>query len=152
MDRIEGIRERIPLGVTRERSARPRTESTAAPLFREQLAEVQVGALRERIDQQLARIDEIGQHLLASRSLADLKRYREAIADLFRDVSRSMNELRLHSDFDADTWEQRTLMTIARVEAELERLAPMILNQEHDRVAILEQIGLIKGLLLDVRL
>jgi uncharacterized protein YaaR (DUF327 family) len=120
--------------------------------FRARLAEAHAGQLNERIEKALTQIDELGQRLATSLSLEDLKRYRQAIATLMRDLTHHMVEIKTQLDWDAQAWEHRTLVIIRKVNEELERLTEMVLSQEKDRLAILEKIGDIKGMLLDLKL
>lgn len=150
--------ERIRIGsdiaqplAPRERGERP----AGAPVqgaFRERLARAQVSHLNERIDKALAQIEELGNRLGESLSMADLKRYRQAIAGLMQDLTSNMVQVRTQMEWDSQAWEHRTLVTIRKVNEELERLTDMVLAQEKDRLAILDKIGEIKGMLLDVRM
>lgn len=135
----------------RERADRPAT-SASQSLFRERLAQAHVGQLNERIDQSLARIEELAGRLSQTLSLADLRRYRDAIAGLFKDLTTNMVQVKTELEWDAQAWEHRTMVTIRRVDEELERLTEMVVVQERDRLGILAKIGEIKGMLLDVRM
>lgn len=136
---------------TRDRSDRP-AQGAAPGGFRAQLAQAHVGQLNERIDKALADIDELGTRLGQTLTMADLKRYRQAIAGLMRDLTSNMVQVRTQMEWDSQAWEHRTLITIQKVNGELEKLTEMVLTQEQDRLAILEKIGEIKGMLLDVRM
>lgn len=120
--------------------------------FREQLAQTHATHFNERIDRALADIDRLGQRLGESFSQHDLRSYREAIARLFRDLASHMVEVRTSMEWDAQTWEQQTMVTIRRVDEKLEELSRMVLDQEQDRLGILNAIGEIKGMLVDVRM
>lgn len=150
--------ERVRLGTdfnqslaARDRASRP-TDGTARGAFRSQLTQAHAGQLNERIDKALADIDKLAQQLGQSLNMADLKRYRQAIATLFRDLTNHMVQVRTDMEWDSQAWEHRTLVTIRKVDSELEKLSEMILSQEQDRLGILEKIGEIKGMLLDVRM
>lgn len=151
MDRI-----RLAADHSQNLAVRERPERNAAAAgrgsFREQLRAVQVGQWNDRIDAALARVDQLGARLAESCSTADLKRYRTAIAELMRDLTQQMVQVRSSMEWDAQAWEHRTLVTIRRVNEELEHLTELVLAQEKDHLAILERIGEIKGLLVDVRM
>ena len=136
---------------SRERAERP-AAGAARDSFRAQLKQVYSGQLNERIDKALAHIDELGARLSQSLSMTDLKRYREAIASLMKDLTSNMVEVRTQLEWDSQAWEHRTLVTIRKVNEELEKLTGLVLAQEQDRLAILDKIGEIKGMLLDVRM
>lgn len=151
MDRV-----RLSTDMTQSLPARDRAERPAgAPsrgAFQERLAQAHVGQLNERIDRALAEIEELGARLGQSISMADLKRYRQAVAGLMKDLTGHMLQVRTQLEWDSRAWEHRTLTTIQKVDAELEKLTDMVLNQEQDRLGILAKIGEIKGMLLDLRI
>ena len=55
-------------------------------------------------------------------------------------------------EWDAQAWEHRTLVTVRKVNEDLEKLTEMVLAQEQDRLGILAKIDDIKGMLLDLRM
>lgn len=150
MERIRGTSEvarNLPVQGRADRAAGP-----AAGTFKEQLFLARAGQFNERIESALREIDALGARLADSQSFADLKRYKQAIALLVRDLSNHMVQVRTDLDWDTQTWEQRTLVTIRRVDEELEKLTNAVLAQEKDHLDILARIGEIKGLLLDMRM
>jgi uncharacterized protein YaaR (DUF327 family) len=150
--------ERVRLGTdvtqglpVRDRGDRP----AAAPppgAFQDRLVEARAGQLNERIDRALADIEDLGARLSQSLSMVDLRRYREAVAGLMRDLTGHMLEVRSQMEWDSRAWEHRTLTTIQKVDDQLQQLTDMVLTQEQDRLGILAKIGEIKGMLLDVRM
>lgn len=150
--------ERIRLGtdMTQSVTARERLERPAGHAargdFRTRLAQAAVEQLNERIDKALVRVDELGARLGESLSMADLKAYKQAIATLMRDLTQNMVQVRTQMEWDSQAWEHRTLVTIRKVDEELERLTEMVVTQEKDRLDILSKIGEIKGMLLDLRM
>ena len=151
MERIRPGADMTPTIAPRDRADRSGT-AVGQGAFRARLAEAQSSQWNERVDKALAHLDDLGTKLGASLSMADLKRYRQAIALLMRDLSAQMVQVRTNLEWDSQAWEHRTLVTIHRVNAEVEKLSEMVLDQEKDRLAILERIGEIKGMLLDVRM
>jgi uncharacterized protein YaaR (DUF327 family) len=135
--------------------ARERTERSAGPAasgsFRSHLAGARIGQLNERIDRALKEIDELGTRLGQTFSLADLKRYRQAISGLLKDLTTNMVQVRTDMEWDSQAWEHRTLVTVRTVDQELEKLTQMVVAQEQDRLGILAKIGEIKGMLLDLK-
>jgi hypothetical protein len=135
-------------------ATRPRNERhPGAPrlAFKNQLALAAVDQLSDRIDARLKEIKELGDRLNESLNLGDLRRYRDSIQDLFRDLTTNMVQVRTQMEWDSQAWEHRTLVTIRTVNEELEKLAGMVVAQEQDRLGILNKIGAINGLLLDIR-
>lgn len=120
--------------------------------FKLQLAHASTEQLSDRIEARLKEIEELGERLGDSLTLGDLRRYRESITELFRDLTTNMVQVRTQMGWDSQAWEHRTLVTIRTVNEELEKLAGMVVAQEKDRLAILSKIGAINGLLLDLRI
>jgi uncharacterized protein YaaR (DUF327 family) len=134
---------------------RPRLErhlGSHRPEFKLQLEQVAALQLSDRIEGRLKEIEELGDRLGESLTLGDLRRYRDAIQELFRDLTTNMVQVRTQMEWDSQAWEHRTLLTIRTVNTELEKLAGMVVAQEEDRLAILDKIGAINGLLLDIRI
>jgi len=149
MDRVRLGGELTRIATT-GRGERP--TPVASSDFRNQLARTHATHFNERIDNALVEIEQLGQRLGESLTTGDLRRYREAIGRLFRDLTHHMMEVRADLEWDAQTWEQRTMVTIRKVDEKLEELSNLVLEQEQDRLGILEAIGEIKGLLVDVRM
>jgi uncharacterized protein YaaR (DUF327 family) len=151
MDRL-----RIGTDVVRPLPAVERTERTGEVAhrsdFRQQLTEANVGHLNERIDKALAEVDLLGTRLGESLNMEDLKRYRVAIAGLFKDLTSNTVQVKTQMEWDAQNWQNRTLVTVRKVNEELEKLTNLVLSQEQDRLKILDRIGEITGLLIDVRM
>ena len=150
MDRVRLGNDLVQPLTPRERVDR-QAPATGA-VFRDSLAKARVGAFNERIEKMLAEIDTVGQRLGQNLSMADLKKYKQAVAYLFRDLTNHMVQVRADMEWDAQNWEHRTTVTIQRVNEELEKLSEAVVNQEQDRLGILAKIGEIKGMLLDVRM
>jgi len=135
----------------RERTDRPGNSSLQGT-FRDQLKQTQVAHFNERVDKALAQIEEVGARLTESLTLVDLRKYKQAIASLFKDLTSRMVEVKTEMEWDSQAWEHRTLVTVRKVDADLEKLTQLVLAQEQDRLAILEKIGEIKGMLIDLRM
>ncbi len=135
----------------RERADRP-PNSSLHGTFRDHLKQSHVAHFNERVDKALAQIEEIGARLNDSLTLVDLRKYKQAIGALFKDLTTRMVEVKTEMEWDSQAWEHRTLVTVRKVDEELEKLTQLVLAQEHDRLAILEKIGEIKGMLIDLRM
>ncbi|HEY3364373.1 MAG TPA: YaaR family protein [Symbiobacteriaceae bacterium] len=150
MDRVRFGSEVAPNLPVRGRSERPAGPAAAA--FKNQLSTAHAGQFNERIEKGLAEIERLGDRLADSQTFGDLKQYKQAVAVLVRDLTNHMVQIRTDLDWDTQTWEQRTLVTIRRVDEELEKLTNLVLDQEKDHLAILDKIGEIRGLLLDMKM
>lgn len=119
--------------------------------FRGRLIEAQIVQANTRLDEQLRAIDQIGEQLGRSLSIGDLKRYKGAIAAFFKDALRMGTQVKTQMEWDSQAWEHRTLVTIEKVNKELDELTELVHAQEQDRLKILAKIGDIKGMLLDIK-
>lgn len=151
MERVRPGSERVPNVISRERADRP-VNATVEGSFRDRLTKAQVGQLSDRIEKALAEVDQLAARLGETLNLTDLRRYRQAISALFKDLTSNMFQVKSEMEWDSQAWEHRTLVTVRKVDAELEQLTDLVLNHEQDRLAILAKIGEIKGMLLDVRM
>lgn len=151
MERIRLTADPVRPAAVHERAERSGVSSVSHS-FRDSLAAARKTQWNERIDQALRWLDRYGSELAERRTLEGIKRYRSVVAELIRDLTSQMVDVRADLEWDSRSWEQRTLVTLTRVNEEVERLAAMVLDHEKDRLEILEKLGEIKGLLLDVRL
>ncbi len=151
MDRVRSATDIRTNLSSRERTDRP-ASGVGHGSFRDTLVKAHAGQLNERIDKALQQIDTLGQRLGESLSLSDLRQYKQAIASLMRDLTSNMVQVKTEMEWDSQAWEHRTLVIMRTVDQELEKLTEMVVSQEQDRLAILERIGEIKGMLLDLRM
>lgn len=128
-------------------------ETAAAPEvgFRQQLLTARLGTVNQEIDRHLAELERLGQRLAVGGSIEDVHRYREAVANFFRDVTAQAYRVHKELDWDSQTWEQRAMVALQKVNKHLDELAEMVHTREQDRLKILDKTGLITGLLLDLR-
>jgi uncharacterized protein YaaR (DUF327 family) len=140
--------QNVPTQARTDRSAGP----SAAGSFQGRLVEAHKGAINERIDQAIKQIDELGARLAQTLAMPDMRRYRQAVGALLHDLTSQMVQVKTQMEWDSQSWEHRTLVTIKKVNQEMEELTELLLAQEKDRLSILEKIGEIKGMLLDVRM
>lgn len=120
--------------------------------FRQQLLTARLGFVNQALDKHLAQIEQLGARLAVGGNLEDLHSYRNAIQGFFREVTVQGYQVRQEMDWDHQSWEQRTMVVLEKVNKELDELAEMVHQKEKGRLGVLEKTGLILGMLLDIRL
>lgn len=133
---------------TLPRDILPGTRSSSRS-FEEHLQAMTEIHLRERLDGELAAIQEQGRRLSKSMSLSDLKKYRDKVADFLKlciAQGLSCKEERLSSRFGRT----KVLTIIKTVNQKLLALAETLLSENKDSIKILALTDEIRGLLLDL--
>lgn len=138
-------------GVPAPAPDRSRPAAPAADFGRE-LHQARLGSLRERLAEQLARLDELGARLATDLTMGNLKAYKETVRDFLAAIQREAVTVQNELEWDYQAWQHRSLAVIRQVDQELDELGRMVLEHEQDRLKILAKIGEIKGLLLDLRI
>lgn len=150
---ISGVRRITDLGleVPAPVGERPRSPAPSASFGRE-LGQARLGSIRERMQELLGRIDDLGARLAAEMTIANLRAYREAVRGFLAELQQAAVTVQTDLEWDYQAWQHRSLTVLRTVDAELEELGRMVLDHEQDRLKILAKIGEIKGMLLDVKL
>jgi len=133
---------------TLPRDIMPRSGSSVRS-FEEHLQAMTEMHLSEQLDGQLAAIQEQGRRLARNMSLADLKRYRDMVADFLRMCiagGLSCKEERLSSRYGRT----KVLTIIKTVDRKLMALAEALLSENKDSLKVMALVDEIRGLLLDL--
>lgn len=104
---------------------------------------------RERLQELLQKVTDQGEALAGRMDIVELRKYRQLVSDF---LGEAMNETYTgdkQSSFDA-RGRYKEYSTVRKVNAELEKLTARVLNDQKDNLAILEQLGVIRGLLVDM--
>jgi uncharacterized protein len=148
VSRVRPVGETSPIQVPGKVAAAGGSRSA----FRAQLTDAHLQKVNDRLDEMLKHIDHQGAALGRTLNLIDLKKYRQAIQSFFKEALKMGTQVRTELEWDSRSWEHRTLVTIDKVNRELDELAALVHAQEQDRIKILSKIGDIKGMLLDVKI
>lgn len=117
--------------------------------FEEHLQAMTAMHLNEQMDGEMAAIQEQGRRLARSMSLADLKKYRDMVADFLRICiagGLSCKEERLSSRYGRT----KVLTIIKTVNQKLLALAEALLSENKDSLKVMALVDEIRGLLLDL--
>jgi uncharacterized protein YaaR (DUF327 family) len=104
---------------------------------------------RDRLQQLLDDIDQQGQKLSEHRTFHELRKYKDLVKQYMSEVAK--HGIGLHQ---SETWDpysgNKQLKTIKTVDAKLMELTRHVLEEQNSTLSILEKIGEIKGLLINL--
>lgn len=130
-------------GVARKAPAQAGTQ------FQDALQASAVATSREKLQELLQKVTDQGEALAGRMDIVELRKYRQLVSDF---LGEAMNETYAgdkDSGFDA-RGRFKEYSVVRKVNAELEKLTARVLNDQKDNLAILEQLGVIRGLLVDM--
>ncbi|MFO7171484.1 MAG: YaaR family protein [Bacillota bacterium] len=149
MPRVQRAGEGGRSSLTPEVGRAPARPAGAAD-FHAQFQSARLTQARHRLDELLSRIDALGAELAERMTLGSLRAYREAVREFLRTVQEAAVQVETEMEWDYRSWEHRTLTIVRKVNQELEALAQDLMDREQGRLRLLERLGEIKGLLLDL--
>lgn len=104
---------------------------------------------RAALNRLLEQITEQGEVIARRRDIYEVRKYREMVADFLEEAMRSAYQANRERSFDS-RGRMREYSTVQKINGELEHLARDVLDEQKDNLAILQDLGTIKGLLLDL--
>jgi uncharacterized protein YaaR (DUF327 family) len=121
----------------------------AASSFRQVLMDGTADANGKLLRDLLEKIGEQGERVAARTDIAELKKYRQMVTDFLHEALRCTYEAEKNSQFDAKG-HYKEYAVVKKVDAELEKLTQQVLSEQRDNLGVLEQLGIIRGLLVDL--
>lgn len=97
----------------------------------------------------LERITEQGELIAKRKDINDVRKYRELVAGFLEEAMISTYESDKQGSFDP-RGRYKEYSIVKKVNVELEKLTRQVLDEQKDNLAILEQLGTIRGLLIDL--
>ena len=128
--------------------AKKGAQGAAAP-FESVLQEKGRADSREALNRLLERIAEQGERIARRRDINDVKKYRELVSDFLEEALRSTYQADRDRSFDG-RGRIREYSTVKKINGELESLARNVLDEQRGNLEILQQLGTIRGLLIDL--
>ena len=126
-----------------------RDNGGGASFFREHLEAVNEKNYAERLRAMSDAIAEQGDRIGRRADIVELKRYREMVAEFLNEAVRYSFEFHKESRMDA-RGRHRIYAVVKRINERLEDLTTEVLKEQQDNIKIMEAIGDIKGLILDM--
>jgi uncharacterized protein len=104
---------------------------------------------KDHLQQLLVNIDQQGQKLSDNPTLNELRKYKDLVKQFMGEVTKNGVAL-----YQTDIWDpyagSKTLKTVQTIDHKLMELTNQVLNQQDKGLSLLERIGEIKGLLINL--
>lgn len=113
------------------------------------VSNIQEKELQQRIGGLMSQINEQGKKISKKKDIRDMRRYRELIRELLNEVVYRSHEFSRENFLDK-RGRHRVYGIIRLVDKNLDELAEELMKDEGDNISILNKIGEIQGLLLDI--
>jgi len=105
--------------------------------------------LETRLNKLMSQIEKQGEQLAKTMDVKELRNYKKLISEFMNEVVNNALKFTKHSHFDR-RGRHKIYAVVKKVNAKLEELSREVLKEERDNIKILESIGSIKGMLLDL--
>lgn len=99
--------------------------------------------------QLLKELDEYGARLVKSFSLYDLKQYKDTLKAFLKDTYAQVYTLKEETGWTRQG-KPKTYQLIQRINLEVEELSKLVLSKQRDPLKILEKLGQIRGIVVDL--
>ena len=134
--------------ITQPEMAKPVQETDASFKFT-LMSQIDDAGLQERLTAMMEEITMQGDKLAKKRDIKDMKRYRSLIKDFMNEIVSRSHEFSRENFLDKKG-RHRVYGIVRLVDENLDALAKELMKDEQDHMAILNKIGEIRGLLLDI--
>lgn len=105
--------------------------------------------LKEKLNSLMEEIDKQGEKISKHMDVSDMKRYRSLVKEFMNEVVNRSHEFSRENFLDR-RGRHRVYGIVKLVDKNLDELAQELVKDEKDNIAVLNKIGEIKGLLLDI--
>lgn len=143
------IQDPVRINMGDSRLAAAERSSTSPASFQRILNTHQKEVTQDHFQQLLQQIDQQGQVLNEKRTFTELRKYKDLVKKFMGDVSKNGVGL-----LQSESWDpyggSKTLKTIKTIDRKLMDLTSQVLNQQNSSLSLLDQIGEIKGLLVNL--
>ena len=113
------------------------------------LSQIEAGELQDKLTQMIENITNQGKKIAEHMDIRDLKMYRSMISTFLNEVVVNSHQFSRENFLDR-RGRHRVYGVIRQVNGKLDELAKELLSSEKNQVEILERIGEIQGLVLDI--
>ncbi|MBU8918237.1 YaaR family protein [Bacillus sp. FJAT-29953] len=127
------------------------TKQAESSSFQQILTDSKNNLVKEQLSSLLDGIQKQGERLVQSRTAADLQKYKKLIQSFLQEVVKNGLSLEITDSFTAMN-RGRRLKIIKEIDRNLLELSKKILEKEDANIQLLDKIGEIKGLLIDLYL
>ncbi|MFC4802168.1 YaaR family protein [Neobacillus sp. GCM10023253] len=127
------------------------TKQAESSSFQQILTDSKTNLVKEQLNSLLDGIQKQGERLVQSRTAADLQKYKKLIQSFLQEVVKNGLSLEITDSFTSMN-RGRRLKIIKEIDRNLLELSKEILEKEDANIQLLDKIGEIKGLLIDLYL
>lgn len=113
------------------------------------VSNIQEQELQQKIGGLMSQINEQGKKIAKKKDIREMRKYRELIRELLNEVVYRSHEFSRENFLDKHG-RHRVYGIVKMVDINLNELAEELIKDEQDSIAILNKIGEIEGLLLDI--
>ena len=113
------------------------------------VSKIEESDLKEKLGSLMKQIDEQGDKITKHMDITDMKKYRSLVKEFMNEVVTHSHEFSRENFLDR-RGRHRVYGIIRRVDKNLDDLAQELVKDEKDSIEILNKVGEIKGLLLDI--
>ncbi|OGO79100.1 MAG: hypothetical protein A2Y23_10320 [Clostridiales bacterium GWB2_37_7] len=117
--------------------------------FADTLKRKEEADLDTRLNKLMSEINRQGEQLGKNMDIKELKQYKKLITEFMDEVVNSSLKYSKHNQFDR-RGRHKVYALVKKVNAKVEELSREFIKEERDNIKILESIGTIKGILLDI--
>lgn len=148
--KISDIKERsVSMSNSAVREERKVDAAGRRQSFGEQLLKTEEQDLNVRLEELMGQIEKQGERLSRTMDVRELRAYKKLISEFMNELVSNGLKFSKHSHFDR-RGRHKVYAIVKKVNEKLEELSREFLKEEKDNIKILESIGSIKGMLLDL--
>lgn len=147
--KIADIKNHPTIASSVSREDRKTDISSSKPNFGDTLRRTEEQDLETRLNKLMSDIERQGENLAKTMDIKELKNYKKMISEFMDEVVNNALKFSKHSHFDR-RGRHKVYALVKKVNAKIEELSREFLKEEKDNIKILESIGSIKGMLLDM--
>lgn len=147
--RVEGKKDSDRLISSKRRVSKKRVIEKAGIDFPEVLQEFQPLDGETNLDKLLEELDEIGQRLAGNFSIYDLKEYKDTLRNFLQETLGKAYQLKSETGWSRQG-RPKLYQCLELIDQELESLSRIVFSKQKDQLKILEKLGQIRGLLVDL--
>ncbi len=140
---------KVPLPLTSIHADRRAESLTNKPTFGDIMKKNEESDVETRMRKLMADIENQGDKLGKSMDIKELKAYKKLISEFLDEMVQNSLKFSKFSQFDR-RGRHKVFAVVKNVNSKLEELSREFMKEEKDNISILDKIGTIKGMLLDV--
>ena len=122
---------------------------TGASTFRQEMSSLTRANCEQKLNELLGNIDRQGNLMVQRYDLVELKRYKEMVAEFMYEAVRFAFSFKKHSTIDA-RGRSRLFALIKRINKKIEELTAHMLSGQENNLSLMNAVGELRGMLLDL--